>query len=156
MPTQNATPADAQIILQLYDLRRESEMRKARKYVENEFWPENYEQFHAIAMAHGSQENTWLHQVLAYWDMAASLALRGALNQDLFFDTNHQMYCLFAKLRPFMQQARIEFEAPEYLANIEKLIESTPESRERLRRMEQAVAKWGPVMRDKLKSAKAA
>ncbi len=156
MPTQNATPADAQLILQLYDLRREAEMRKARKYVDNEFWPENYQEFHAIAMAWDSQESTWLHQVLAYWDMAASLVLRGALNEGLFLDNSHQMYFLYAKLRPFMQQARKDFDAPDYLANIEKLVESTPESRERLRRGEEAVAKWGPEVRAKLKSSKAA
>ncbi len=156
MSNQNATAADAQLILQLYDLRRESEMRKARKYVDSEFWPENYQEFHAIAMAWGSPENTWLHQVLAYWDMAASLVLRGALNEGLFFDNSHQMYFLYAKLRPFLQQARKDFDAPEYLANIEKLVERTAESRERLRRSEEGVAKWGPEVRKKLKSAKAA
>src|SRR5512143_3783555 len=94
MATQNATPADGQLILQLYDLRREAEMRKARKYCDNDFWPENFEEFQAVAMAWGTQESTWLHQVLAYWDMAASLVLRGALNAGLFFDNNHQMYFL--------------------------------------------------------------
>ena len=156
MAIQNATPADAQLILQLYDLRRESELRKARKYVDNEFWPENYDDFQAIAMAYGTQENTWLHQVLGYWDMAASLVLRGALHDGLFFDNSHQMYMLYAKIRPFLQQVRKAFDAPEYLANVEKLVESTPEGRERLRRFEEAVAKWGPEVRTKLKTAKAA
>jgi hypothetical protein len=156
MPTPNATAADAQLILQLYDLRREAEMRKARKYCDNEFWPENYQEFHAILMAWDTQEHTWLHQVLAYWDMAASLVLRGALNPDLFADNSHQMYFLYAKLKPFLQPARKEMEAPEYLANISKLVESTAESRERLRRCEAMVAKWGPEVRAKLKSSRRA
>ncbi len=156
MASHNATNADAQLILHLYDLRREAEMRKARRYVDNEFWPENYEEFQRISMAWGSQENTWLHQVIAYWDMAASLVLRGALHEGLFFDNNHQMYMLFAKIKPFLQQTRKQFNAPEYMAHIEKVVESTPESRERLKHFEEAVAKWGPEARAKLKSAKAA
>ncbi len=156
MANQTATPADAQLILQLYDLRRESEMRKARRYCDEQFWPENFEEFKQIAMAWGTPESTWLMQVIAYWDMAASLVLRGALHEGLFFDNSHQMYMLFAKIRPFLHEARKLFDAPEMMSGMEKLIESTPDSRERLRKMEQAVAKWGPEARAKRKTGKAA
>ncbi len=156
MASQNATNADAQLILQLYDLRREAEMRKARRYVDQEFWPENYDEYLKLSMDWGSQENTWLHQVIAYWDMAASLVLRGALHEGLFFDNNHQMYMIYAKIKPFLQQARKQFNSPEYMANVDKLVERTPESRERLQRFEEAIAKWGPEVRSKLKSARAA
>ena len=156
MPTENATPADGQLILQLYDLRREPEMRKARRYCDEEFWPENFDEFKRLAMAWGTPQATWLFQVIAYWEMACSLVLRGALNEGLFFDNSHQMYMLFAKIRPFLPEARKALEAPEMMASIEKLIENTAESRERLRKMEQVVAKWGPEARAKLKSRKAA
>lgn len=156
MATQNATPADAQLILQLYDLRREPEMRKARRYCDEQFWPENLEEFRRIAMAWGTQEATWLFQVLGYWEMAASLVLRGALNQELFFDNSHPMYFLYAKIRPYLQEIRNTMDAPDMLGTLEKLIESTPEGRERLRKAEEAVAKWGPEARKHVKATKAA
>ena len=82
--------------------------------------------------------------------------LRGALNEALFLDNSPQMFFLLAKIRPFLPQARTDFDAPEYLVNIEKLAQRSPEGRERLRRSEEAVAKWGPEVRAKLKTAKAA
>ena len=78
-----ATAADAQIILQLYDLRRDAEMRKARQFISAEFWPESAEDTLRIARAYPSPENTWLRQVTSYWEMAASCVLRGALQEGL-------------------------------------------------------------------------
>ena len=62
-----ATAADAQIILQLYDLRRDAKMRKARHFIAAEFWPESAEDTLRIARAYPSPENTWLRQVTSYW-----------------------------------------------------------------------------------------
>jgi hypothetical protein len=81
------TAADAQLILELYDLRREAEMRKARSWWGGSFWPQNADEVVKVATAFATPENAWLRQVLGYWDMAASLVLRGALNEDLFFDS---------------------------------------------------------------------
>ena len=78
------TAADAQLILQLYDLRREPEMRKARNWWGVEFWPQSADDFMKIVGAMGSQENNWLRQVGGYWSMAASFVLQGALNEELF------------------------------------------------------------------------
>ena len=73
-----------QLILKLYDLRREAEMRKARNWSGDEFWPQSADEFIKVANAFPSQENSWLRQVGGYWDMAASLVLQGALNEELF------------------------------------------------------------------------
>jgi hypothetical protein len=96
-----ATAADAQIILQLYDLRRDKEMRKARHFISAEFWPESAEDALRIARAYPSPQNTWLRQVTSYWEMAASFVLRGALHEGLFFDASGEMYCVYAKFRAF-------------------------------------------------------
>ena len=57
------TVADAQLIVQLYDLRRESEMRKARTWWTTEFFPETADDFLKVSGAMGTQENAWLRQV---------------------------------------------------------------------------------------------
>ena len=92
-----------------------------------------------IALAVGTQENAWYRQVLSYWDMAASIALRGAVNLDLLLDNAGEMYFIFAKLRPYIKQVR-EHGNPEFLARIEKLALSTKEGRERLATMEKRMA----------------
>ena len=100
--------ADAQLILQLYDLRREAELRKARSWWVVNFWPENAEDFMKIANALGTQENNWLRQVGGYWGLTASLVLNGALNETLFYDPSFsgEMFFLFAKVQPFLKELR--------------------------------------------------
>ncbi len=134
------TPTDAQLIMQLYDLRREAEMRKARNWVLGEFWPDSVEDIRRILLAFPSQENNWYRQVIGYWDMAASFVVRGVLNADLFFDNSGEMYFLYAKLKPFIRPLREEFHAPDFLANVEKIAEATQESRERTARLEERIA----------------
>jgi hypothetical protein len=134
MPAKKATPADAQALMQLYDLRREPEMRKARNWWLTEFWPDSADDFMKIATAMGSQENAWLRQVAGYWGMAASFALSGAVNQELFLQPAicGEMFFLFAKLHPFLGEVREKLGDPEAFANIEKLIKSTKFGRDRL------------------------
>jgi len=129
------TPMDAQLILHLYDLRREPEMRKARHWWLTQFWPASADDFLQIAGNLGSQENNWLRQVGSYWSMAASLALNGALNADLFLQpaNSGEMYFLLAKIHPFLKDIREKLNDPEVFGNIEKAINSTKYGRERLK-----------------------
>jgi hypothetical protein len=134
------TAADAQLILQLYDLRRESEMRKARSWIAADFHPKNAGDVLALANAFGSQENAWFRQVLGYWDMAASLVLRGALNPELFFDNAGEMFFIYAKLRPFVKELRESLKSPELLLRIEKVVTASKAGRDRLKRVEERLA----------------
>ena len=133
-PSTPAKAADAEIILHLYELRREAEMRKARHFISAEFWPESAEDTLQIARAYPSPENTWLRQVTSYWEMAASFVLRGALHEGLFFDSSGEMYCVFAKFKPFL--AEIRQKLPYFLLTVEKVITNTQEGQERLERLE--------------------
>jgi hypothetical protein len=132
---KKATATDAQLILQLYDLRREAEMRKARYWWSAEFFPQNADDFMKIGSAFGSQENNWMRQVTGYWSMAASFVLQGALNYDLFIQpaVSGEMFIVFAKVRPFLKELREQLGDPEAFANIEKVITSSKYGRERLR-----------------------
>jgi hypothetical protein len=126
------TPADAELILKLYDLRREAELRKARNWWLTQFWPESTEEIVKIAMALGTQENNWLRQVGGYWEMAASLALHGAVNRDLFLEpsVSGEMFFLFAKVHPFVNDLREKMQSPTLFHNVETLINSTDRSKE--------------------------
>lgn len=141
MATTQATHADADLTLRLYDLRRETEMRKARNWFAGEFWPRSFSELEQTAMQFGSPQSRWFGQVLSYWDMAAALVVRGALTPDLFFDTCHEAWFCYAKLKPFIEEGRRKF-APEFLVSLEQVIEGTPEGRQRMERMQKHIAEF--------------
>jgi hypothetical protein len=101
-----ATPADAEIILKLYELRTESEMRKARAWVTGEFWPTTAEEFLAVASNPSDPHNAWLRQVLTYWEMAAAMVLHGAVSAELFVDCNGEGFFLLAKFSHILDGIR--------------------------------------------------
>ena len=126
---------DAQIIMRLYDLRREAEMRKARRWFAD-FWPQNADDIVRVIGAASSQENAWFRQVSSYWDMAASFVLRGALNENLFFDSAAEMWFILAKVYPFLKEAREKAQAPTAFARVEKVATHSKAGRERLQMMQ--------------------
>ncbi|MGD0800026.1 MAG: hypothetical protein ABR906_01795 [Terracidiphilus sp.] len=101
-----ATPADAEIILRLYELRTEAEMRKARAWMTGEFWPATAEEFFAVAENPDDPHNPWLRQVLTYWEMAAAMVLHGAVSAELFVDCNGEGFFLLAKFEPVLDAIR--------------------------------------------------
>jgi hypothetical protein len=101
-----ATPADAEIILKLYELRREAVMREARAWVIGEFWPTSADEYFAVAMNPADPHNAFLRQVTSYWEMAAAMVLHGAVSPELFVDCNAEGFLLLAKLSPFLDDIR--------------------------------------------------
>ena len=134
-----ATAADAQLILQLYEMRREEVMRKARHFAVFEFWPQDIQDLTRITSNPGSTENQYLRQVVSYWEMAAALVLRGALHEELFYDTCGELYFMYAKFKPFIQSMRDA--SPEFMQNCEKLVTQSPAGRARVERIEKNLAK---------------
>jgi hypothetical protein len=128
------TTADAHLILELYELRREAEMRKARHWWFAEFFPQSVEDFNKVASAMGTPENAWLRQVGGYWSMASSFVLQGVLNEDLFLQPafSGEMFFIFAKIHPFLKELREKNGDPQMYANIEKVITRSKWGRERL------------------------
>lgn len=101
-----ATPADAEIILKLYELRRETVMRQARAWVGTEFWPETADDYWAIASNGADPHNAYLRQVVSYWEMAAAMVLHGAISPELFVDCNGEGFFLLAKFAPILDAIR--------------------------------------------------
>lgn len=134
---KKATIADAQLIAQLYDLRREAEMRKARVWWAGEFFPQNADDFLKIAWAMGSQENAWLRQVAGYWGMVASFVNHGALNEQLFLAPGFsgEMFLIYAKIHPFVKDLRQKLTDPNVFKDVETAITRTKWGRDRLQFM---------------------
>jgi hypothetical protein len=128
---KKATAEDANIIMQLYDLRRESEMRKARHWFAG-FWPQNADDVLGVINGVNPQENAWFRQVSGYWDMAASFVLRDALNEELFVDSSGEMWFVLAKLYPFLKEIREKAKLPTFFTRVEMVATRTKEARERL------------------------
>lgn len=131
---KRATAQDAQVIIQLYDLRREAVMRAGRKFMVSEFWPQNYEEFKTVLLGYGTEHNAYLRQVLTYWDMAAAMVLQGAVHEELFFQTTAEPYFLYVKFGPWLPQARKDSLNLELGLHLEKLV-TRPAGKQRIKEL---------------------
>ena len=129
---------DAELILKLYDLRREPVMREARAYYAS--LPPTEEGFLSVVANPASKENSYIRQVLGYWEMTAALVVHGTLDAGLAFDTLQEMYFVYAKLKPYLSKLREMTNSPDFVINMEKLAEGTQESRERVVRVQARIA----------------
>ncbi len=141
---KKATADDARIVMKLYDLRREPEMRKARNWFAS-WTPQSFDEIVQLSMNFSADENRWMRQVLTYWENAASLVLRGVVNSDLFMDWNGEMVFVYAKIKPWLKQIR-EFQGmPDWMSKVEKVATSTPELRKRIAWMEDRFKKMAEM-----------
>lgn len=119
---------EADLILKLYDLRREAVMRQARDWYVREFNPESAADIKDVMF---SEHSGHLRMVMSYWEMAAALVNDGAIRLELFNGTNGEHFMVFAKVEPFLSEMRSEM-GPQFLTHLEKMIDETPQGRERL------------------------
>jgi hypothetical protein len=131
------TASDAHLILELYDLRREAEMRKARNWWAGEFFPQSADDFLKVAWAMGTQENAWLRQVGGYWGIVASFVLQGLLNEELFLQPafSGELFLIYAKIHPFLKELREKLDDPHAFLTLEKAVTRTKWGRDRLQFM---------------------
>jgi hypothetical protein len=141
MVKRKATAADADICMKLYDLRREPEMRKARNFVNFQFQPKNIDDIINLTQALGTQENAWARQVLSFWENAAALVLNDVVHPGLFFAWNGEMVFVYAKLKPFLKELREKTDNPAFLAGVEKVVNSSSETRKRVDMIQKRMAK---------------
>lgn len=131
--TTLASSGDAELILKLYDLRREATMRTAREWVVNEFWPISAQEVLSLYRDFGSQHNQYLRQVTTYWEMAASFVLRGAVDADLFVECTGENIYILAKFHPFL--AEIRAGKPDFLIRTEQLAQKHSATKATLERL---------------------
>lgn len=117
-PTSQATYDDANLLLRLYDVRREEKLREARAWFVANFKPKSMADIDALCPP-GSENNARLRQVASYWDMAASFVTAGVLNAELFFASNREMLLVAVRFRPVLAALRSAFNDPTFLKNLE-------------------------------------
>jgi hypothetical protein len=144
MSNSQATYQDADLLLKLYDLRREAVMREARSFFV-QFMPNSFEDVSAVMQNWDSKESAYLRQVTGYWNMVASLVNHGVLNESLVYENCGEMYLVYAKLKPFLADIRAGMGAPDYLKNVENLVESSADGRARVERMQGQFKVWAKL-----------
>ena len=128
----------ADLILKLYDLRREETMRKARNWMFT-FNPTSAEDINKTMM--DPQVGGYLRMVMSYWDMAAALVNHGAIDAKMFNDTVGEHIGVFAKLEPFIADLRTQWEMPDAFAHLEKVIMDSKDGAERVRKNQEWMKK---------------
>lgn len=129
MESQIATYHDAELILKLYELRREEVLRKARHWLIFEFNPQTAEELLAFAQGNDTQQHAYFRQVISYWEMAATLVLHGAVKADLFLDSNGEGIFIFAKFNDFREAIQAKTGRP-FMRHTAQLIDRYPAARD--------------------------
>jgi hypothetical protein len=127
--TKNALK-QAELILKLYEIRRETALRAARDYVGGEFKPKSVDDFVSLVQD-GGKPSGHILQVYGYWDMVAAFVVHGALDESLIFDTCQEMYFQFGKIQPYLAGFREQMNLPEFLRSMETVITASQEKRTR-------------------------
>jgi hypothetical protein len=110
---------DANLLLRLYELRREETMRKARQWFAT-FSPDNPQDIEKVSTP-GSSENAYLRMVTSYWDMAASFVTSGVLNEELFLENSGELLFVWEKSRPLVERMRQGMKNPHAMKNMETM-----------------------------------
>ena len=119
----------AELILRLYELRREEVMRKARTWYFG-FHPESVEDITAVARG---EHSAYFRMVTSYWDMACSFVNHGAIDEEMFNDANAEHILVFSKVQPFVEQIRA-MGSVNFAAHLEKVVMRLPDAEARLAR----------------------
>ncbi len=113
------TNEQAQLHLQVYDLRREARLRQARDWFQRNYHVDTLEDANRIA-APGTETGAFLGMVIGYWEQACALLNYGLLHEDLFFETSGEFFGVWEQLKTVLPQFREAYHEPNLLSNLEK------------------------------------
>jgi hypothetical protein len=114
------THADAELLLHLYEIRREPELRKARAWFLTEFKPQSWAEIKGRYLSH-TDEDRHFRMTISYWEMVATLVNRGVLNAELFFDHTGEDIVTWDRCQPWIADARADIR-PTYLYQFERMV----------------------------------
>lgn len=117
---EHADHYDAELLLRLYDLRREAKLRQAREWFVREFQPKTVEDFGQLCPP-GSEKNTFFRMAVSYWDMAASVVNHGLIKEEFFFENTGEFWVIWERLKPLAPTMRGNFKNPLMWKNLETL-----------------------------------
>ena len=143
---------DADLILKLYDLRREPVMRDARNWLFT-FNPTSIQDVTDVLLGEHSGH---YRMVISYWDMAAALVNNGAIDEQLFNETNSEHIFVYAKIVPVLEEIRAMFGNPDFLRNLETLVKRLPNIEERIATMKERMKQFAAMRAERVAKAQAA
>jgi len=113
------THDQADLLLRLYEIRREPKMREARDWYFSKFHPATFEDIQKQAPM-GSPESAFMRMVISYWDMAANMVNRGLIEESFFFETSGEQWMVWERIKSFVPQQRERSKNPHMYENLEK------------------------------------
>ena len=127
MPKGTPDHHDAELAIRVYELRREPVMRESRAAINQKFWPKSFEDVQAIARP-DHPLNPAYRQVASYWEMVYGFAKHGIVNVDFWLESNGEGLYVLAKVAPFLEQIRKEYNPNSY-RNAEWIAQASGEGR---------------------------
>lgn len=143
---------DADLILKLYDLRREPVMREARNW----FFTFNPTSIQDVMETLLGEHGAHYRMVVSYWDMAAAMVNNGAIDETLFNETNGEHIFVYSKLEPVIEEVRTLFGSPDFLQNLEKLVKRIPNVDEKLTGLRARMKKFAELRAERAEKVQAA
>jgi hypothetical protein len=113
------THEQAQLHLQVYEMRREARLRQARDWFFKNYHVADLDDVMRIA-APGTEGGTFANMVVSYWEQACALLNYGLLHEDLFFETSGEFFGVWEFVKPVLSQMRERFVYKGFLAQMEK------------------------------------
>ena len=132
---------DADLILKLYDLRREAVMREARNWL----FTFNATSVQDVMETMMGEHSGHFRMVISYWDMACAMVTNGAIDEDLFNQTNGEHVFVYMKIEPVLNDIRAMFNNPEFLKNLETVVKRIPDIEKKLPEMRERMAKFAEM-----------
>jgi hypothetical protein len=124
-----STPYEsAQLILKIFEMRREPVLREARAWFVREFHPSSAAEILALS----PDDNRKFRMVTGYWDMACSLVTHGAIDRQMFLDANGEIFGTFSKVQLLLGELRQRLNSPTMMSHTEQVVMSVPNAEARL------------------------
>jgi hypothetical protein len=143
---------DADLILKLYDLRREATMREARNW----FFSFNPTSAQDVIDTLLGEHSGHYRMVISYWDMAAALVNSGAIDEQLFNETNGEHIFIYTKIQPVIEEIRTMFGSPDFLHNLETVVKRIPDIDEKITTMRERMKRFAAMREERTAEVQAA
>ena len=142
---------DADLILKLYDLRRESVMRDAR----NRWFTFNPTSIQDVMTTMTGEHSGYMRMVMSYWDMACAMVVNGAIDEELFNQTNGEHLVVYMKLEPVLTDLRAMFDNPDFLKSLETVVKRMPNIEARMASMKERFKQFAAMRQQQASAATA-
>ena len=124
------TPADAELLMRLYEIRRDPELRRARQWFLTQFKAKDWSEIKARYLSH-EDEDRWFRMTISYWEMVGSMVNREVIHPELFFDHTGEDIVTWERCKPWVADGRADIR-PSYLIQFERMVAAHLEYRKKV------------------------